>query len=163
MTQGRPPRKPRWPASRFTIASAILGASRLTDAELAVTLQPLQTAFTAMRQGVGSYIDWAVVCSAINCAQAIEKQGVVCKLAGYFHAAELALQGIQHRAVANGQWHAVELYFQEIEDITEAIAWHEFQLKNLSASEVKRAARYAEAEVRSSGGRVMQQADLLAA
>lgn len=163
MSHGKPPRKPRWPAAVNTMDLVSRRVALVTPADLAQVMEPLQTAFTALRQGVATEWQWSVLASGMNCAQAIEKQGVVRQLAGHLHAAELALQAIYQRAMTTGQWKATALYYTELEAINTAIDLHKFQLQQLSTGEVIKALDYAQAEVRSSGGRVVLQRDLLAA
>lgn len=163
MSHGKPKRKPRWPAAVNTMDLVSRRVALVTPADLATVMEPLQAAFTALRQGVATEWQWSVLASAMNCAQAIEKQGVVRQLAGHLHAAELALHAIYQRAMAGGQWEPTALYFHELDDISEAIRLHKFQLQQLSTGEVIKALDYAQAEVRSSGGRVVHQRDLLAA
>ena len=163
MSHGKPPRKPRWPAAVNTMDLVSRRVALVTPADLAQVMAPLQAAFTALRQGVATEWQWSVLASAMNCAQAIEKQGVVRQLAGHLHAAELALQSIYNRAMATGHWQATALYYVELDAIDTAIDLHKSQLQQLSTGEVIKALDYAQAEVRSSGGRVVQQRDLLAA
>lgn len=163
MSHGKPKRKPRWPAAVNTMDLARRRVALITPADLADVMQPLQAAFTALRQGMATEQQWATLASAVNCAKAIDKQGVVKGLASHLLAAELALQSIYNRAMAAGQWQPTALYFQELDSIREAIRLHKFQLQQLSTGEVIKALDYADAEVRSSGGRVMRQVDLLSA
>ena len=163
MTHGRKPRRARWPAAVNTIDLVSRRVALVTPADLAQVMEPLQAAFTALRQGVATEWQWSVLASAMNAAQAIEKQGVVRQLAGHLHAAELALQSIYNRATATGKWQATALYYIELDAIDTAIDLHKFQLQQLSTGEVIKALDYAQAEVRSSGGRVMQHAEPLAA
>lgn len=163
MTHGRPPRRPR----RVSLAPMRLarnGATLLTPAELANTLDPLRAAARALREGVATELDWSIVASALNVAQAIEQQGVVRGLGEHFHSAELALRGIEQRAMASGEWKATALYYQELDHISAAVDLHEFQLKRLSYSEVSRAVKKAAGEIRSTGGQIItpaaQQADI---
>ena len=163
MSHGKPPRKSRWPAAVNTMDLVSRRVALVTPADLAEVMHPLQAAFTALRQGVATEWQWSVLASAMNCAQAIEKQGVVRQLAGHLHAAELALQSIYNRAMAAGKWQPPSLYYIELDAIDTAIDLHKFQLQQLSTGEVIKALDYAQTEVRSSGGRVMQRADLVAA
>ena len=159
MTHGRKPRRVRWSPWVNTLATVTSRVALVDKDDQASVTQPIDQAFTAMRQAVGSEQDWAYLCSAINVAQAIEKQGVVKGLCGHFHLAELALEAIKKRAADQpshqGQWHPVELYIDEIDAIKDGITLHKFQLKNLSTGEVIKALNYAQAEIRSSGGKVI--------
>ena len=160
MTHGRKPRRVRWPAMINAMATVKGRVALVNSADQASVTQPIDQAFAAMRQAIGSELDWTYLASAINVAQGVEKQGVIKGLASDFHLAELALQAIRQRAVDqpgyHGQWRPVELYIDEIAVIKEAIALHKFQLKHLSTGEVIKALKYVEAEVRSTGGRAVQ-------
>lgn len=163
MSHGRPPRKPRWPAVVNTMNLVSRRVALVHPADLQDVMRPLHDAFTALRAGVATEWQWSVLASGMNCAQAIEKQGVVRQLASHLRAAELALQSIYNRATATGQWTPTALYYIELDAIDTAIDLHKFQLQQLSTGEVIKALDYAQAEVRSTGGRVVRQPDLLAA
>lgn len=163
MSHGKPPRRPRWPAAVNTMDLVSRRVALVTPADLADVLQPLRDAFKALREGVATEWQWSIIASAVNAAQAIDKQGIVKGLHEHLHAAELALASINRRAMATGQWQPTALYYLELDAIDTAIDLHKFQLQQLSTGEVIKALDYAQAEVRSSGGRVVQQRDLLAA
>jgi hypothetical protein len=156
MTHGRKPRRARWPASSIdTMATAKARVALVTPEDQASVTAPLDAAFAALRRGVGGEWDWAHACSAVNCALAIEKQGIVKGLREHLHSAELALLAISQRAMSNGHWQATTLFDAEIEAIDTAIDLHKFQLQKLSNGEVIKALDYAQAEVRSTGGKVL--------
>jgi hypothetical protein len=135
------------------IGLAVNGAQLLADQERARILQPLQTAFTNMRQGIGSDYDWAQLASAMNVAQAIEHQGVVHGLAGHLHRAELTLQTMHRRAEEDaGSRYPYAMHLAEIETLHTAVDLYAFQLSKLSRTEYRRACQYAFAEVLSTGG-----------
>lgn len=152
----RKPRRPRWAANCNTMELASRRVALLSHAEIAEVMLPLKAAFQALRQGVATEWQWSIVASSMNCAQAIERQGVVKGLHEHLRAAELALQGIQHRAMATGEWRSTALYYQELDNIKTAVDLHEFQLRQLSHGEAMRAIVYAEAEVRGTGGRTVE-------
>lgn len=154
MTHGRKPRQARR-ISRAPIELATAVATRLTVLELAAYFDPVRAAVRALREGVGTEWDWVRVVSALNVAQAVEQLGVVRGLSGHLHSGELALQSINHRAMATGAWHSTELSFQEIEQVNAAVDFHEFQLQQLSYGEFRQAFRRAADEVRSTGGQVV--------
>lgn len=156
MSHGRPPRRIRWPAQGIDVMSTVRNRVALvTPADQASVTAPLDAALKAMREGNGGEWHWAHLRSAVNCAMAVEKQGVVKGLRDHLHSAELALQAISQRAMANGCWQATEVFDAEIEAIDTAIDLHKFQLKNLSTGEVIKALDYAQAEIRSTGGKVL--------
>jgi len=128
-------------------------ASRLTQAERAGVLQPARNGYAALRQGVATELDWAGCCSAVAVALAIDAQGVVKGLQGHLRAADQALHAIQQRAMASGTWQPTALYFDEMAAISEAIDLHDFQLQQLSLSELDAAIRRAERQILAQGGR----------
>lgn len=154
---GRKPRRIRWPATANTMALVCQRVALVTPAELAEVMAPLHAASRALREGVATEWQWSVLASSINAAMAVEKQGVVKGLHEHLHAAELALQGIYRRAMQGGTWRPTALYYLELDVINTAVDLHEFQLKQLSHGEVIRALDYAQAEVRSSGGKAIRQ------
>lgn len=154
MSHGRPPRRPRW-ISYHPVELARNNATRLTPAEIQKAIDPLRAAAKALREGVATEWQWAVVASAMNVAQAIERQGVVRGLAEHLHSAELALQAIERRSMATGMWLPTALYYQELDHIAAAVDLHEFQMQQLSYGEFRRVVVRAEADIRSAGGRVV--------
>lgn len=155
MTHGRKPRKPRR-ISLDPVRLARNGATRLTPAEISAAIDPLRAAARALREGVASEWDWSIVASAMNVAQAIERQGIVRGLQEHLRSAELALQGIQQRAMASGEWRPTSLYYQELDHISSAVDLHEYQLGQLAYSEFRQAVARAASEIRSTGGRVFE-------
>lgn len=162
MSRGRPPRRPRR-ISLNPMALARDNATLLTAAEIASTIDPLRAAEKALREGVASEWDWSVVASAINVAKAIEAQGVVRGLAEHLGSAEIALQEIERRAISSGSWQSPTLYWLELDQIRTAVDLHEFQVRNLSYGEFRRAVARAMSEIRSTGGRVVDIGQLKAA
>ena len=154
MTHGRKPRQQRWVA-RDPLALAKNTATRLTPAEMSTMIEPLRAAATALREGVATEWEWAIVVSAVNVAQAIDKLGIVRGLSEHLLCGELALRAIQQRAMATGTWSATSLYYQEIDHLDTAVDLHEFQIHQLSYGEYHNALRQAEAEIRSTGGIVV--------
>ena len=154
MSHGRKTRRPGR-ISMNPIALARNNATLLTPAEISLAITPLRAAARALREGVATEWEWSIVASAINVAKAIEKQGVVRGLAEHLRSAELAVEAIQLRAMDGGTWHATALYYQELDHITTAVDLHEFQMQRLSYGEFRRALTSAEAEIRNSGGRVV--------
>ena len=120
-------------------------------------MSPLTAAYQTMREGLASHNDWALLASAMNTAQAIEKLGVVRGVRHELRWAELALQAVERRAMAPGNWCAPVVYAQELDDIHFGLHLHEFQIKRLSNGEMMQAIAAAQAEVIGSGGRVLNQ------
>jgi hypothetical protein len=154
MTHGCKPRRIRWQPTD-PIALAYKRAALVTASELASITAPLEVALKALREGAATEWHWSLLASAINCAMAIEKQGVVKGLHAELRAAELALESIACRANAGGAWQATAPYYVELDAIETAIKLHKFQLRKLSGGEVIKALDYAEAKVRNSGGKAL--------
>lgn len=154
MTHGRRPRKQRH-VSLDPMRLARNSATRLTPAEIAITIEPIRHAARLTREGVATERDWALLASAVNIAKAIERQGVVRGLAGHLEKAEEALNAICRRALASGEWRPTALYWQELEHINDLVDLHEFQLGQLSYGEAHRATRRAVRDVQQAGGRVV--------
>lgn len=151
----RKPRQMRW-LPQDPISLAKKRAARLTTAEVRDIMDPIKGAHRALREGVATEWQWTLLASAMNVAQAIERQGVVRGLKEHLHSAEMALAGIRQRAVATGDWQAPTLYFQELDNVTAAVNFHEYQLLQLSDGELRQCSAVAIAEIRSTGGRVFE-------
>lgn len=160
MSHGRPPRRQRWAPSTETLAIARHNAQLLSQANRDDILQPLQAAFTALREGVATELQWATIAGNVALSIAIEELGVVRGLMGHLTAADLALAGINRRAMASGCWKATALYYEEIDNIREGISLYRYQLTKLSRGEYLQAVDKAEANVRSRGGRVVDAASV---
>lgn len=126
---------------------ALMGAARLTGEEVRHVFAPLQASADAMRRGVGSETDWSNLAAACCVAKAIERQGVVRGLQEHFNTIEAALQGIARRAFAGGEWMPTALYFQELDALQDLLELHEYQVRQLSGGEFKRAVDLATANV----------------
>jgi hypothetical protein len=152
------PRRPRGPrlVSTNPLLLAIFRASKASAETIEAILAPIRDGFTALREGVASELQWAVVASSVNVALTIENQGVVTGLAAHLQAAEQALKQIRLRAMATGHWKPTALYWQEIDAIDEFVPLHKFQLEQLSTGEVIRAMDKTEAVIRSMKGQVMK-------
>ncbi len=159
MTHGRKPRRPRWPATNETLAIARHRAQLLSKTNKLAIMTPLQCAFTALREGVATEIQWCVIAGNITIALAIEEVGVIRGLRGHLEAADRALEGIQRRALASGAWRPTALFYQELDDVRVGIHLHKEQLEVIARGEYLRAVDVAEAQVRSQGGQVIQATD----
>lgn len=104
-------------------------------------LRPTRPALVALREGVASEQQWHILASAVETALAIDSRGVVKGMRGHLLLGEQALAGIRLRAMDGGTWCPTPLYLQEIDDVTEAMRMHEYQLEQMGASRVARALR----------------------
>ncbi|WP_295378459.1 hypothetical protein [uncultured Pseudacidovorax sp.] len=155
MTHGRKPRKPGRVVAD-TIGLARCYATRRTEAELEDLLQPLRHAVKALREGIGSELDWAVTNTALITALAIERQGKMRGLREHLATAELTLQEIGRRARESGEWQPVELHLQEADVLNDLVWLHLEQLRRLSAAEVAQATRQALDRARKAGAAIVQ-------
>jgi hypothetical protein len=142
-------------AARDPVSIAIYRASKASGDTIEAIVGPIRGAFTALREGVASELQWAILASSVNVAMTIENQGVVRGLVAHLKAAEQALHEIHKRAIAAGTWKPTALYWQEIDALDEFLPLHKFQLEQLSQGEVIKALDKAEATIRSMGGQVI--------
>jgi hypothetical protein len=141
------------------IAVAVRQVSKLSPAGREATLGPLRQALHAMVTGVGQLPHWQRLASAMNVAQAIERQGIVRGLYGHLHAAELALHAMHQRQADEPDEAAYPIpHLGEIEVLQTAIGLIEFQLMQLSRGELQAAQQRAINEVRGTGGTVLAEA-----
>lgn len=138
------------------VTLAIVRASRVSAETIDAVLDPVRDAFRAMREGVATELQWAVLASSVNMAMTIENQRVVNGLAAHLRAAEQALHQIRLRAMTTAEWKPTALYYQEIEALDEFIPLHRFQLEQLSQGELIKAMDTTEAVIRSIKGHVIR-------
>lgn len=144
-------RDPRATFNRFN--------SKLTAAEIAETMAPLRTAFAHIREGVATHNEYVVLYSIMRIAQEVEHMGIVRGLQEHISAALQACESYQARSGHADNWRPSALHFHELDALREMVDLHEFQLKQLTASEVHEAARRLIARTRSEGGEVYQADD----
>ena len=141
-------RDPRTTFNRFN--------SKLTAAEIAETMAPLRTAFAHIREGVATHNEYVVLHSIMLIAQEIEHMGIVRGLQEHITAALQACASYQLRSGHADNWKPSAFHFHELDALREMVDLHEFQLKQLTASEVHKAARRLIARTQSEGGEVYQ-------
>lgn len=151
-------KRPHQPVEKFpppainNLEIARTHAARLTLHERRTVMRPIRDSFKALREGVATWQQWACVSSAMKVALAIEAQGVVRGMKGFFTAADTALDAFCQRVQDGDKWANATPYFQEIEDIAEAIDFHEDQLRVLAYSEFEAAHQSAVKASLKSGG-----------
>lgn len=153
MSRSHKPRKayrPR-PIALDTMAIALGGAAKPSQADREQLLQMVRTPVKALREGVATELQWAIVAGAAALAKAIEAQGIVRGLAEHWASAEAALQGIYTRAMAAGEWKPTALYYQELDALQAFVDLYTFQIGQLSRDEISKAARLAERQVNKIG------------
>lgn len=104
-------------------------------------LRPTRPALVALREGVATEQQWLTLASAVDTALAIDGRGVIRGMRGHLVLAQQALVGIKLRAMDTGTWCPTPLYLQEIDDVTEALRLHEYQLEQMGATRIARALR----------------------
>ena len=130
-------RKPRQHRMmRDPISHAILRATRLLDCEVETIINPVRECETALREGCATLMQWRILDSTMQIASIIEKSRIIKGLYKEINAAHSALAAIENRALQTGKWKQTPLYTHELESVHEAIGFHEFQLRKLSAGEL---------------------------
>jgi hypothetical protein len=137
MNGQRKPRQAR-PLNYNPMGTALLNASRLTEAEIADTMQSLHLCEKALREGVATNMQVTIIDSSLSIAAAIEKSGIVRGLGEHIASAQTAMSAIRRRAQRTGVWKPTALHYFELEAIRTAFELHEFQLRQLSAGELQR-------------------------
>ncbi|GGH62309.1 hypothetical protein GCM10010975_26880 [Comamonas phosphati] len=128
----------------------------LTQTEIATTMAPLRACFEHIRAGVATQDEFVVLHSAFLIAQEIEAQGVVRGLHEHITAALQACQAYEARSADGQAWKPSALYFSELDAMREMLHLHEYQLQQLTASELHESARRLIARTQSQGGKVYQ-------
>ena len=154
------PRRPRWAPTADTMAIAKRNAAKPAPADMAGALQGVQTAFRAMREGVGTQVQWSVLAGSLDVANAIGRQGVVRGLREHLASAHDALQSIWRRALLTRAWHATPLHYYELDALQTFVDLYAYQLGQLGRAEFMRAVDLATGQIRSSGARVTLARDM---
>ncbi len=154
MTHGRKPRQRHEMRSPFF--TALMRATKHTPEELASIMDPMRACLKAVREGVATQLQFEVLQSSMVIAEAIEHSGIVRGLADHIASALQACSAIEARALTSGAWRQTALYFQELDALATAVDLHEYQLQQLSASELHRIVQQTMARTASSGGNVVR-------
>lgn len=142
--------------SQDTMAIVLRHATALTAQEVSSIMAPLQLAHRHLREGVATEREWMVLASSINVALRIEQQGVVRGLQEHMQVAEKALAEIHVRAMAGGTWRQTALHYHELDAVREAIDLHDWQIRQLSWREFRRAVESEIGDVRRQGGVILK-------
>lgn len=134
-----------------TLEIALHQAAKPTQADLRAVIQPVEQCVRALREGVATEGQWAIVAGAVQMALSIERQGIVRGLIEHLQTTEQALQTIYRRAMASGQWKATALYYQELDALQAFTHLHKFQIAQLGRREFVTAINGAERKVRKDG------------
>lgn len=155
MSRNKKPRKAYHPkeVSRNTIGLALHFAAKPTQQDREEVLSPMRNAIKALREGVGTEMDWSVAAGGVAVAKAIERQGVVRGLHEHIAMAETAMQAIYDRAMrtGGGRWTRTALWFNEMDALANFVDIHDFQFNQLSRKELLAAIAAAEKETVAQG------------
>lgn len=154
MTHGRKPRQPRTRVQNPARLAA-WQAALLDHGQVETIMTPLHLAFAALREGVGTELEWAYIVSAMNIADSVALTSPIRGTRGHIEPAQRALEGIMRRAMATGEWQAAELYLEELDLISDGLAIYHHQLQHLTRGEYQRAEDHAAADVRRTAGAVV--------
>ncbi len=154
MTHGRKPRQPRTRVQNH-VRLAAWQAALLDRNQVETIMTPLRLAFAALREGVGTELEWAYITSAMNIADSVAITSPIRGTRGHIEPAQRALDGIMRRAMATGEWRPTDLYLEEIDLIGDGLAIYHHQLQHLTRGEYQRAEDHAAADVRRAAGAVV--------
>lgn len=134
--------------------TAVLNATRLTSAEISNTMAPIRACEKALREGVATSLQFAVLTSSLDIAAGIEKSRIVRGLSEHIASGQAALSAVGQRAERTGTWKQTALYHHELEAIRTAFELHEFQLQQVSAGELHQIVNRLIATTKTKGGEV---------
>jgi len=92
-------------------------------------LADLNSAFTAMRQGVATEAHWDVMSDSLKASRAMEQQRTAPGLFGHATAAAEALQAIHSRARKSDRWYPPELHLYELDAVQTFVDLYAYQLR----------------------------------
>ena len=147
----RPP-QPRHKAYVDTMGKALKRASTLTTSEIADTMAPARACEKRLREGVATQDQLIVLRTQLRIAMGIEHTGIVRGLREHLTTALQALDKIEDRSSTGHTWRQSPLHYYELDAIRTAVHLHEFQLKQVSAGELRQVALKLIAQTQSSGG-----------
>ncbi|WP_280189112.1 hypothetical protein [Delftia sp. PS-11] len=151
----RKPFRSRWQKGN-TFATINRHGTRLTAAEIASVIDPVRDCFAQIRAGTATQTHFAVLQTTIQIAQEIEAQGVVRGLAEHIDSALAASQAYAARCTVADTWQPSAVHFYELDALATAIDLHAFQLAEVTAHELQRAADKVIARAQSAGIEVLR-------
>jgi hypothetical protein len=98
---------------------------------ISTTMKGLQTAHRALREGVATEPQVAMLKDRLQVAKTLANQGVMSGIRGHLAHAEQALQGIQARARSAAGWRPPELQYCELDALATFVDLHTHQVRNL--------------------------------
>lgn len=97
-------------------------------------LQTLHAATKALREGVASEQQWALVVCRVETAKHLVSQGVLPGIKGHVESADHALQGIQARARVSNGWQPTPLDLHELDAVQTFAELHAIQVRQVRAT-----------------------------
>lgn len=146
----------RWAGRANTFATINRHGTRLTSDEIASVIDPVRVAFAQIRAGAATQTHFAVLQTTIQVAEEIEAQGVVRGLAEHIGSALAACRGYAIRCMAAGTWQPSAVHFYELDALATVIDLHAYQLAEVTAHELQRAADKVIARAQSAGIEVLR-------
>lgn len=156
MNGRRKPFRSRWAGRANTFATINRHGTRLSAAEVASIIDPVRLAFAQIRAGAATQTHFAVLQTTIQVAEEIEAQGVVRGLAEHIGSALAACRGYAIRCTSTGSWQPSAVHFYELDALATAIDLHAYQLAEVTAHELQRAADKVIARAQSAGIEVLR-------
>lgn len=97
-------------------------------------MQTLQDATRALREGVASEQQWALVLCRVETAKHLVNQGVLPGIKGHVESADQALHAIQTRARLVNGWHPTPLDLHELDAVQTFTELHAIQMRQVRAT-----------------------------
>lgn len=151
MSGSHKPRRIKYFPTANTMAIALGQVVKPPQADVDEILQALNTAHTALRQGVANELQWSIMAGSLELANSIHRMGIVRDISGHLHTAHTALMAIYTRAMGSGIWRAPALWFDEMEALEVFVQLHAYQARELSRSEFLRAIELASKSIVKAG------------
>lgn len=157
MSANKRPRKayrPR-PVAVNTVQLATSNARKPSKADREGILNPFRSALRALREGVATELQWAIVAGAVQLSRAVEKMGVMRGIAGHLQTTDEALNAIHGRSYCDqtGTWRPTALYYTELDALRNFQDIHAHQVNELGRAEFERAVDIATAHATRHGVR----------
>lgn len=154
MNGRRKPFRSRW-AKGNTFATINRHGTRLSATEIASVIDPVRDCFAQIRASTATETHFAVLQTTIQVAEEIEAQGVVRGLSEHISSALGACQGYAARCTSTGAWQPTAIHFYELDALATVIDLHAYQLTEVTAHELQRAADKVIARAQSAGIEVL--------
>ena len=145
------------PGRPDTLAVVNMHNTRLRAGEIERILAPCRRALAALMQGVASYHQWVVLCTAGHVAEAIEDSRIIAGQRDIIQAANDALDAIGERAGRTEEdWRPVTCRGSELLALQDLVSAHSRQVRELTYGEYTRCADLAVRRVASMRGMVFR-------